>query len=415
MEQLVDRAALGDPTRTSEADVFRAQAQIDWITWSRLAARLDRDESEIRASDAPALVKQVEISALPGELGRELKVSEFTVARIAAAARRLRDHTPTVWGAFADGRIDEAKAREISSAVDKLERSTSIARLDAQVVGYAETHTVIELRRWLRAFIARVEADLFNERAEDERTNRGVSVIHGDNGMGALIADLPSTWLAAIDKRATKAARAFGKDDPRTMAQRKADLMAAWLTTNEAGEPAINADVAVMLQASTLAGADDLPAMAADGSWLVPAPWVLDLAKHQPDSIFWHRMILDPVTDNVLAHEYQGRFAPAILTEALEFRDGVCQAPGCCKPAHLCDIDHRIPHETGGPTTAWNLGPYCRRHHTRKGFGLIDVGPTAKSPPGHSRNTPLHSVGHPQPTQRARPTIIIDFTWPDAA
>ena len=34
---------------------------------------------------------------------------------------------------------------------------------------YAETHTVAELRRWLKIFVARVEADLFNERAERER------------------------------------------------------------------------------------------------------------------------------------------------------------------------------------------------------------------------------------------------------
>jgi len=419
MEQLVDRAALGDPACTSEADVFRAKAQIDWITWSRLASRLDRGEAEILASDVPGLVKQVEISALPGELGRELKVSEFTVSRIAAAARRLRDHTPNVWGAFRDGQIDEAKAREVSSAVEKLERPASIARLDRQVVAYAENHTVTELRRWLRAFIARVESDLFNERAEDERKNRGVTVIHGDNGMSQLIHDLPSIWAAAIKKRATKAARALGKDDPRTMAQRESDLMAAWLTTNEAGEPAICADVAVMLQASTLAGADDLPAMSADGSWLVPAQWVLDLAKHQPDNVFWHRMVLDPVTDDVLAHEYVGRYAPDILTKALEFRDGVCQAPGCCRPAHLCDIDHRIPHEIGGPTAAWNLGPYCRRNHIQKGFGLIDTGPTAKSPPGKSRNTPLYTVGLPEPSLETKIRHLIatriDWIWNTAA
>jgi hypothetical protein len=230
---------------------------------------------------------------------------------------------------------------------------------------------VTELRRWLKAFIARVESDLFNERAEDERKNRGVTVIHVDNGMSQLIHDLPSPWAAAIDKRLTKAARALGKDDLRTTDQRKADLIAAWLTTNETGD---------------------------DGSWLVPAQWVFDLAKNQPDNVFWHRMILDPVADDVLAHEYKGRYAPDILTKALEFRDGVCQAPGCTRPAHLCDIDHRIPHELGGPTTGWNLGPYCRRNHIQKGFGLIDTGPTSKSPPGHSRNTPLYTVGLPEPS-----------------
>ena len=124
-------------------------------------------------------------------------------------------------------------------------------------------------------------------------------------------------------------------------------------------------------------------------------------------------MLLDPITDDVLSHEYVGRYAPAILTKALEFRDGVCQAPGCCQPVWNCDIDHRIPHDQDGPTAAWNLGPYCRRNHIHKGHGLLDTGPTAKSPPGRSRNTPLHSVGMPEESEVER--ILIDFIHRTAA
>jgi hypothetical protein len=402
------RAGLADPARSSVADIVKAQAQIDWILWSRMAGDLDRQEAEVRASDAPPLIKQVEISALPADLGRQIKVSEFTVARIAAQARRLRDHTPTVWEAFSEGRVDEAKAREIASAVEKLDRPASIVRLDRQVVAYAETHTVVELRRWLKVFIARVESDLFTERAERARADRGVDVVHGEDGMSQLFANLASMDAAAINYRLTKQARALGADDPRTMDQRKADLLTAWLTTNQ-GEATITANIAVTMTGATLAGADNYPAVSADGTWIVPAPWILDLAKNNPDNVFWHRMILDPVTDNVLAHEYKGRFAPDVLTQALQFRDGVCQAPGCCKPAHLCDIDHRIPHQIGGPTTGWNTGPYCRRHHIRKGFGLIDTGPTTTSPPGHSRNTPLHTIGMPQPSLELKVRTRIDL------
>jgi hypothetical protein len=76
-------------------------------------------------------------------------------------------------------------------------------------------------------------------------------------------------------------------------------------------------------------------------------------------------------------------------------------------------MDHRIPHEAGGPTTGWNLGPYNRRHHIRKGLGLIDVGPTAKSPPGVSRNTPLRSVGLPEPALEVqfRSYLTTHLTW----
>jgi hypothetical protein len=120
---------------------------------------------------------------------------------------------------------------------------------------------------------------------------------------------------------------------------------------------------------------------------------MLDLTKHDANNIFWHRMILDPVTDDVLAHEYAGRFAPKILAKVLEFRDGVCQAPGCCRPAHLCDLDHRTPHEAGGPTSARNMGPYCRHDHKKKGLGLLALTAPSNAPPGRSHNTPLHSIG----------------------
>ena len=303
--------------------------------------------------------------------------------------------------------------------LDKLERDESIERLDRQVVAYAERHTVAETRRWLKRFVARVEADLFNERAERALEDRGVHLIHGDDGMSSLLIQHASHVIAAVDKRLTKEATAFGADDPRTLQQRRADLFAAWMTTNEAGQAALNADVAVTMTAEALAGASEDPAVAADGSWVVPAEWIVELAKYDGNSIFWHRMILDPVTDDVLAHEYKGRFAPEVLAKAIEFRDGVCQAPGCCRPASQCDIDHRIPHDDDGPTTGWNLGPYCRRHHIQKGFGLLDTGPTAKSPPGRSRNTPQHSVGAPEevgsPMERESQRILIDWMYPEAA
>lgn len=402
------RETLVDPARSSEAEVAQVQAQVAWILWSRLASRLDRDEADVRASDASALERLIQTSALPNELGSELTWSVRQVQYRAAQARRLRDHAPIVWEAFAEGRVDEAKAREISYAVEKLERPASIARLDRQVVAYAESHTVAELRRWLKVFIARVEADLANERAERDRNDRGVDVGHGDDGMSWVTAFVPSFVAAAIDKRLTKEARALGADDPRTLQQRRADLFAAWLTTNENGQAALNADIAVTMTGSTLAGADQYPAVSADGTWIVPAQWILDLAKHAGNNLFWHRMILDPVTDNILAHEYKGRFAPALVAKAIAFRDGVCQAKGCTRPAHACDLDHRIAYDDGGPTAGWNLGPYCRTHHIQKGFGLIDVGPTAKSPPGTSRNTPLHSIGLAEPTLEQRLRRFLD-------
>ena len=104
----------------------------------------------------------------------------------------------------------------------------------------------------------------------------------------------------------------------------------------------------------------------------MPAAWVADLATTSDP--FWHKMVLDPVTDDVLAHEYLGRFAPTVLAKAIMFRDGVCEAPGCLKPADRCDLDHRQPWPDG-PTSGANLQPLCRKHHTAKGFGLLPASP----------------------------------------
>ena len=405
----------------SEADLTSAtggRAQREWIEWSTMLAFYEQREAAIKERENPRLFeRQAELSMIAMQIARNTGRSEGQVSVLVSSARRVRDKTPTVWAAFKDGRVDAPRIRHISGAIDKLQRAESIARLDRQVVAYAVSHTVAELRRWLKLFVARVESDLFNERAERERADRGVDVIHGDDGMSWLMLKNTSIACAAIDKRLTKEAKGLGADDPRTLQQRRADLLTAWATTNEAGQAALNADIAVTMTAESLAGASDDPAVAADSSWVVPAAWILELAKYGGNNLFWHRMILDPVTDDVLAHEYKGRYAPEILAKAIEFRDGVCQAPGCCRPAHLCDLDHRIPHEADGPTAGWNMGPYCRRHHKLKGFGLIDVGPTTQGPPGRSRNTPLHSVGMPDISRAENhlQTILVDWELREAA
>lgn len=383
------------PTAAEVAAIVRERAQVEWREWDAIARHVDAGEARVRACDSHSLLRDVELGFVSADVAHELHWSEGQVNHRVAQARRVRDHTPRVWAAFRDGLVDGSKVREISSAVENLQRAGSIARLDKQVVAYAERHTLAELRRWLKVFIARVEADLFNERAERELEDRGVDIAHGDNGMSTLVASHASPLFAAIDKRLTKEAKALGADDPRTLQQRRADLLAAWLTTNDAGEAAVNAQLAATMPGHAVAGSEEAPAVAADGSWVAPAQWMLDLAKHDRNNIFWHRMILDPITDDVLAHEYRGRFAPAVLRQALEFRDGVCQAPGCCKPASLCDIDHRVPYEVGGPTSASNTGPLCEKDHKRKGFALLAITAPSHAPPGRSLNTPLWSVGTP--------------------
>jgi hypothetical protein len=324
----------------------------------------DTELARIETLESP-MRRLVERGAIALTIGEAMGLSEGQVVNRLSVADTVRDHSPTTWEAFVQGRVDLARVREIGHTISQLKRAESIHRLDRRVVDYAQTHTVAELRAWGKRF----EADLAVERADGERAKRHVGIQHGDDSMGWLNAYLPSHQLAAIEDRIRKAARrSVDPDDQRTVAQREADLLVAWCTNSDATEAAVDANIAVTIDADVLAGANPGFAESSDGRWGVPAQWVTDIVNS--GSTFWHRIVVDPVTDDVLAHEYLGRFAPDTLNIALRFLYGTCQSPGCMVPAERCDIDHRIPFPEG-PTRGDNLGPLCRRHHTYKGHGIL--------------------------------------------
>jgi hypothetical protein len=348
------------------ADLARATARAEFELWSGQLEYSVAEEAAVNATDLSPLAKQARIGMIAMEIGTATGLSEGQVRRRLSVAKDVHDRAPQTWLAFRKGRIDAARVTIISDAIDKLQRDESVMRLDQRVVAYAESHTTSELRQWVRRFVARVEADLVEERAEEERAKRAVYVEHVDHGMAWVNLYTTSIAAAAVDKRMNRDAKALGADDERTTQQRRADLAVAWLTSNEAGEPAIGADVAVTISAEALAGVNGDPIVAADGSWTVPARWIRDLAG---SNTLWHRIITD-AAGNTLDHTYLGRFAPEVVTKAIAFRDGVCQAPGCTRPSAECDIDHRVPHPAG-PTSGRNLWALCRRHHQLKGHQVL--------------------------------------------
>lgn len=234
------------------ADAARMRARAEAVEYLTILAYHEAECVKADAVDSP-LRRQAEKSLIPLCIGQAMGMSEGQVHARVAVAQRVRDRAPQAWLAFRDGRIDAARVREISQTIERLKRDESVIRLDQRVVAYASSHTVAELRSWLRRFVVRVEGDLAAERAEAERADRHVDVVHGDDGMSWMNAYLPSFVIAAIAKRLEKEALALGSDDKRTKAQRKADLLAAWATTNDAAEPAVNADIAVTVTADVLA------------------------------------------------------------------------------------------------------------------------------------------------------------------
>ncbi|WP_344324062.1 HNH endonuclease signature motif containing protein [Aeromicrobium halocynthiae] len=347
----------------------RALAMAEASSYVAMVRFRDAEVARIEASASP-MRAMVERSMIVLEIGQEMGLSEQQVNARLAIADRMIERAPRCWVAFTDGRIDASRVREISTGLDRLEREESWTRLDESVLRYATTHTTAEVRAWVKRFVTRVEPEEALDRAEKARADRHVQVTHVEDGMSWLSASLPSHQAVAVMKRLDRAARApVDPDDSRTLSQRTTDLFVSWLTHGETTDlPTVTGDIAVTIEADVLTGLVDGHAEASDGSWEVPASWILD--DLDADETFWHRIITDPVHGNTLAHDYVGRFAPEMLAKAIRFRDGVCRAPGCRVPAERCDLDHREPWPIGA-TNGSNMWALCRRHHSMKGHGVL--------------------------------------------
>lgn len=170
--------------------------------------------------------------------------------------------------------------------------------------------------------------------------------------------------------------KAYVDGDQRSLAQREADLLCSWLLSAEHTEElAIDAQIGLLVPIETLAEGSPAPGTTCDRSDAVPAEVLRQLIGDPANRIRWHSMSIAAALSgrtmdefDVLAHTYSGYQAPAILRQALRFRDGVCQAPGCAVAADRGDIDHVVPWPEGA-TRADNLEVLCRRHHRIKTAG----------------------------------------------
>lgn len=189
--------------------------------------------------------------------------------------------------------------------------------------------------------------------------------------------------------------------DPRTQAQREADLLSCWLLTGDTdSDIPINGHVGFLITAESLLGISDAPAVSRDRRHAYPAEMIRRIVGAQQQQLTWTPVpaafeatgFLNPprgdlstedpppedVSKSVMERVYRSRFVPRVLRRVIEFRDGTCQAPGCTVAAEHCDIDHRIPWPRG-QTTAANLWALCRKHHRLKTAGLLDV-PAVREP-----------------------------------
>jgi len=127
----------------------------------------------------------------------------------------------------------------------------------------------------------------------------------------------------------------------------------------------IRAEIMVLIDASTLFGADDMPAEL-NGYGPISAEAARRLARQ---ALHWTGLVKDSSSGEILAVGRR-RKVPAGLRRWLQARDGTCRFPGCRVSTGRTEIDHTIPWSQGGQTEHGNLGNLCPKHHRLKTLGL---------------------------------------------
>lgn len=382
------------------------------------------------------------------ELAQVLNCSARAAGQLAGAAFTLKERLPAVWGALADGQLDETRARVFADVLGHARPQVAAAVVD-RVLPTATGLSAGKLRAALTRAVLAVDAAFAEERRAAAERAADVRMYPTDAGMSALVTDLPTPVGAACWSMVNELAWMRRRDgDARPLGQLRALTVAdlilrPWDTTR----PPVTATLDVLAPLPSLRppSADDgteqthaqapgevhgqpitaahLRALLTDLDAICPGglqpppggtlqvsvtdaagvllatttrPELERLARTgcpdhpaaAPDAAACGCPLLTapPAIDQYNPSPAQQRFTRA--------RDRTCRQPGCGQPAARADLDHCLSYAAGGATCCTNLCCLCRRHHRLKTFApgwrfvLTDTGELrVTTPTGITRST----------------------------
>lgn len=319
--------------------------------------------------------------AVAAEVGAELGITRHRASAQMNYGVELLERLPKLGAVFAAGEVD---FRVVAVAVFRTGLITDpgvLATIDAQLATRTPRWNALSQKKVAEAvdWLVR-DLDPAAERvARQNDIDRHIEIGPGRDGLAELWGSVRSPDAAALDRRLNELAATVCRDDSRTTRQRRADALAALASGAAAmvcdcGSPDCPAKtdgaepgqivIHLLAEAGTLSGASDRPALL-PGYGAVPANTARAMAARAR-----LRQLAAP---HQLRAEAQYR-PSAKLAEFIRCRDLTCRFPGCDKPAEVCDIDHTVPWDRGGPTHPSNLALLCRTHHLLKTFWAGESG-----------------------------------------
>jgi len=392
LEQLTDPSAL-DSVNTSVSllndndSVAVAQAASEGI--ARLEAIRFRALAQLsRHREGARSVTQ--------EVAFALSLVDKHAGAMVAAAEALTTRLPCTLNLMDQGKVSGFGAMKVAAATAWLSDENAQAA-DALLEDRLAGKNSDQIRKAANHVAMTVDREGADKRAEHHREGRRLSVRQGETGVASIeVEDGPAEKVNAAYLRIDREAKKLKTgDETRTLDQLRADVALDLLLGGQGGTSE-RAEVFLYMDLFTYLGLNDDPAEMA-GHGHLPAT----LARHiatGPDTVL-RRIITDPMSGQVLDLG-RDRYRPtAGVGEFVRVRDRECRRPGCGRPAQACDLDHSVPWQFGGATTADDLIDLCRRDHRLKDepgwiYRLASDGTlTVTTPTGQSYDSspaPLH-------------------------
>lgn len=326
-----------------------------------------------------------------------------------ALARRF----PQLAALFAEGRLSYRVVAAIVWRSQLVQDPDALAAIDAALADQARTWGVLsdyKLDQAVDSLVDRLDpGGLRRTRARSRSRDVQFGDRDDDSSTSSVWGRLFSADAQILKRRLTVMAGQVCDDDPRTMAQRRADALGAlaagverlacqcnspsceYAQVDRSGSGVV---IHVLAEAAALAGAPDLN-LSGPGPALPPVTHATTLAELRepvpepeptcpPSSspILGGGTVPGPLLAELVRRgatvrrlrrpsgEPEPRYRPSsALAEFVRLRDMTCRFPHCTVPAEFCDIDHAVAWPLG-PTHASNLRCACRKHHLLKTFWM---------------------------------------------
>lgn len=327
--------------------------------------RAERGENAEWAVDTWAAVGAEIAAALRISLGKAGSQMNYGLAM-----HRL----PAVAAVFEAGDIDMNTFRTLVYRTDLITDEAAMAEVDRILAARAARWPSMTHGRLIREvdrIVITHDRDA-KRRTRERARDRDVTIWDDSAGLSDLSARLFTADAQVLDQRLDALAATVCPNDPRTAAQRRADALGALAANAErlmcrcespdcAAAVAVQSPIVihVVAEQSSLRGDSELPGYLMGTGALIPAELLRDIAAKAR-----LRPLVHPADCPA-----EPRYRPSrTLADFVRARDLTCRAPGCDRPAIVCDLDHTVPYDRDGPTHASNLKCLCRFHHLVKTF-----------------------------------------------